>query len=291
MLAMLKTCFPHLKEDKDFKLRYAKWGGIPRYVMELLDEDSQGRLDKAASSADLDEIDRVLGGEQVDDGKASHRILHIQTRGEDPDWKPASIFSRPSLDPRYFAQWRVVPASVYVSRKLVDHFEKKCSTQFRQTLKGAGLAVHPSASAFIGGTLEPFALRELAKGGRFEVRLLSDTINPLDVNPETLTWKEFVKACEKKDPPIRCFVDVDPSSIVEFVDLEEIDPKSSQIQVPFSKTFCAVDAVLPSKVPCNVTINTEHKLILSGKREDRGLDPLVDHLNLKKRFAFSLVFS
>jgi hypothetical protein len=227
-----------------------------------------------------------------DDRKASHRLLHVKIQGENPDWKPSSSFSRPTLDPRYFYEWRVEPASVYVSRELIGQFAKKSPAQLRNLLQVAT----PTDKDPVGCLLEPFALRELAKGGRFEVRLLSHSQTlpspKTETNPPILTWKQFVQACEQKQPLLRCFVDLDRASITEFPDLEEIVADSADIQVPLSKAFCSVDAVLPLNVPCKVTINTESKLVLSNNKENRSsFNTLVDQLNLNKKSRFLLSFN
>lgn len=112
---MLLTCFPEQATSGGngttpaWVERYEKWGGLPRYVFRLLDEEPQAEVDSADTAIDLDRIADVLGKRDIqDDSVASHRLLHLKPLGEQPDGtfvggktREAYLLDRTELGSRY----------------------------------------------------------------------------------------------------------------------------------------------------------------------------------------------
>jgi hypothetical protein len=72
---MRRSCFPHLAAA-GVAARYARWGGVPRYVLDQLDEDSQTELDRALTRRDLDGLAEVLAADELaSDGSTGSAAL------------------------------------------------------------------------------------------------------------------------------------------------------------------------------------------------------------------------
>jgi hypothetical protein len=85
MSDLLNSCFKDLqaKDAAGMQERYLRWGGIPRYVLTRLDEDSQMTLDTALPKVNLDWLaDVICSGDIEGDAAVSHRLFHLKPRGE-----------------------------------------------------------------------------------------------------------------------------------------------------------------------------------------------------------------
>jgi hypothetical protein len=68
--------FDHLL-SAEVKSLYAKWGGIPRYVLENADKPfQQSKLDNASTAVDLDLLVKAIGNPEASDS-ATHRLIHL----------------------------------------------------------------------------------------------------------------------------------------------------------------------------------------------------------------------
>ena len=75
-------CFPGA-DDAGMLSRFARWGGIPRYVLAKLEAAAQQQLEDAVNSTTLDSVLEHSGAlELKSDKDMSHRLLHIKVAGE-----------------------------------------------------------------------------------------------------------------------------------------------------------------------------------------------------------------
>jgi hypothetical protein len=84
---MLACCYPALCETEQARdavwARYDRWGGIPRYVLELLEPHQQAKLEAAITAVSLDKLAEVMGAAAVEDTPiVSHRLVHLKPTGE-----------------------------------------------------------------------------------------------------------------------------------------------------------------------------------------------------------------
>ena len=89
---LLEAAFPALhspEERAGVWERYNRWGGIPRYVLALVDSDSQLLLEGGVTDMRHDKLAMVLCHSEgvifEDDGAISHRLFHLKPRGETED--------------------------------------------------------------------------------------------------------------------------------------------------------------------------------------------------------------
>ena len=139
---MLESCFPHLHDEagrEGVEKRYEKWGGIPRYVLALLDPSAQAKLDNALTGIDFDRLADVLGkGDIEDDSAVSHRLFHLKPAGETAegfeggDKKSAYAIVRTELGSRIIAE------KVYAA--LMQSRSDKLLALLAQPTKGSSLA-------------------------------------------------------------------------------------------------------------------------------------------------------
>jgi hypothetical protein len=79
---MRHTCYPQRPAEQVLE-RYYRWGGIPSYVLDRIDEDFQSDGMSALTPADLEAVAAVLrANELVSDTDISHRLMHMTPRGE-----------------------------------------------------------------------------------------------------------------------------------------------------------------------------------------------------------------
>jgi hypothetical protein len=63
---------------------FAKWGGIPHYVLEYTDTTSQVTLEEAISQANFEEIIRY-SGELNGPDDVSHKLVHLVVQHNSPN--------------------------------------------------------------------------------------------------------------------------------------------------------------------------------------------------------------
>lgn len=101
---MLVSCFPELDNPDGRAIvarRFAKWGGIPRHVLNLLDEAPEDVLQSALSESDLHVVEWVMMARNIGDASpVSHRLFHLKPRGlkEDGDFCNGQLLESYALD-------------------------------------------------------------------------------------------------------------------------------------------------------------------------------------------------
>ena len=110
-------CFPGV-DDAGMMSRFARWGGIPRYVLAKLEAADQQQLEDAVNSTTLDSVIEHSGAlELKSDKDMSHRLLHIKVAGEtDASLLPSSA--------AYYRKSRNELASKYVAELVVHAGER-----------------------------------------------------------------------------------------------------------------------------------------------------------------------
>jgi hypothetical protein len=69
-------------DDDAVRARYALWGGVPRYVLTLLDVTHQ-RIISACDKLQLDELMKLVSAASLEAAtEDSHRIIHFRCQGE-----------------------------------------------------------------------------------------------------------------------------------------------------------------------------------------------------------------
>ena len=133
---------------------YARWGGIPRYVLEKLrEEGSQIELDRAISRSTLARLMEAVGDlEGADD--ASHRVLHFDVK-------------------RPYIRTAVVFGSADIASRVLATLEARDRERLAATLLNAAGETTANADACAG--LPPlladaYARRALRAGGAVSVR-------------------------------------------------------------------------------------------------------------------------
>ena len=260
---MRRTCFPLLsgtEAEAGVQQRFEKWGGIPRYVLGKLDEDSQAELKSAVTLVNIDELFGKLGARQHESNDStSHRLLHFKTAGE------ASAAGGAFLNPGDAASYFLTSSelgSPYIKRLVFDAFEAKDLRRLDELL--ARVPTSPAAAKLFGELYELGALQALLAGGEFDCCELSEggKDGTLALPPSKTSF--FASAAEL-------------ASTVRALSPATLD---STIFVPSSTNYTAVDAALGrSKALVNFTINMEHELKLHhATRVGEGAAPVADAL-------------
>jgi hypothetical protein len=108
MRACRDACFPGV-DEAGMLARFARWGGIPRYVLAKLGAADQQQLEESVTGTTLDSIAEHSGALELQSDKdMSHQLLHIKLVGEvDPSTSPSSA--------EYYRKSRNELASKYVA--------------------------------------------------------------------------------------------------------------------------------------------------------------------------------
>lgn len=228
--------FISLDEDSVLE-RFSRWGGVPRYVLAKIQESDQKILEDAVPSVTLDKLrEYVASGRVTGDDDFSHRLLHLKIRGEVDEGLSNSQAG-------YYIRFRGELASKYVAELVHNHLEKVGKENLRAFIwDSSGIS---SLAALTGQLFEAEAIKRMANGGNFSRRNLSSNIT--DSVPFSAT------------------------STRSFSSVEELSrnhgANNMLIHVPASKSFCAIDAVLPRGVPANMTLNSQHRIYLEGQKQ------------------------
>jgi hypothetical protein len=253
-------CFSGV-DDAGMMSRFARWGGIPRYVLAKLKAADQQQLEDAVNSTTLDSVIEHSGAlELKSDKDMSHRLLHIKVAGEtDASLLPSSA--------DYYCKSRNELASKYVAELVVHAAMNMKHSRVLAFLYGSsGTAMF---SVLHGQLFEPEALRILARGGDFPIRRLRGA-DGKDTNAAS-------------DEHLR----IPPCELVSFGSMKALvaqlaaAPSPTVVYVPESKSFCAVDAILPGSALANATVSANHESIVlvpknKQRRETTDLEVLVE---------------
>ena len=138
--------------ESEFRERYERWLGIPRYVLQLLDEADQNLLDEAIDQCSLEVLAQsftsLTAHKQI-----SHKLIHVQVKG--------GYLKGPTEIAGGYIEERLVAKYVQAKDSDVEHF-----------LAASG--GNADAAAFRGKIFEKKkAHKILRKGGFFMCRDLS----------------------------------------------------------------------------------------------------------------------
>jgi hypothetical protein len=258
---MRRACFPHLsgaEAEAGVQARHDKWGGIPRYVLCNLDDDSQARLDSAVLSVDINELFNKLGARELEsESSASHRLVHLKPAGEAAD----GTFARPG-DARSYVLDRSVLGSPYIKRAVFEALNDQELQRLDALL--TRVPASPAAARLYGDLFELSAMQALLAGGEFDRCELSagGKDDKLVLPPSSKVF--FASAAAL-------------AATVRLLSPAELD---ATVFVPESTNYTAVDAVLGrGKALVNFTINVKHDIKLQhGERDDEGAAPVADAL-------------
>jgi len=97
--------YSHLLAE-DVELRFDKWGGIPRYVLEKVDSRSQDLLEEAIGACSVHLIQQSLGASSAH-AEVSDRILHLRVQAESEYGKTSTDWASPWVAERVaYELWR-----------------------------------------------------------------------------------------------------------------------------------------------------------------------------------------
>ena len=142
--------------DEDVEARYSKWGGIPRYVLQLLHADDQALLDTAINECDM----KALTSSMINlstAAKISHRLVHMTAKDDYCE------------GPKCFA-------SEWVQLELISRYQTYRQQDVHDFLTASG--AQPSIAGFRGKLWERFAHQALQRGGSFWCRDLQTLGEP-----------------------------------------------------------------------------------------------------------------
>ena len=81
---MRETCFPQLAGDvKGVADRYARWGGIPRYVLDKRDPAHQSVLASAIAKTGKEQLLDLCSNTLESHSGVSHRVLHFKVASDE----------------------------------------------------------------------------------------------------------------------------------------------------------------------------------------------------------------
>lgn len=257
---MQAACFPHVEGGEDgVAERYARWGGIPRYVLAKTDTDSQMFLESALSRPDYQQLSNLFGTQELEsEAVASHRLLHLKTAGElDPSLLPSDL--------NFYNLARMELGSSHIADRVYQQISSAADNQLQALL--ASHLRNESVSKLYGDVFERFARDALQAGGTFRVRRLQSDGKGSDSDLRI----------EPSASPVSSFRQVQ----------ELVGTASDRILQPRSKGFCAIDFIFQGRRPANATINQQHILILRSKgKPPGGLFPVADALEITRPVEF-----
>ena len=256
------VCFPELDEG-DVMQRYAKWGGIPRYVLTKLKLDDQRQLDDAVGSADYNAMRKAVAGLiDTDTDKLSSRLLHIKVVGESELNDEQVELVSPDME-AYYQRAGVELASYYVTQMLVERSSKESANQLENFV--AESVGNESYAGTAGKLFEIVAMRKIAAGGSFQRRRVDNGV--LD----RIEFPAVPQVYFTTGGLGRCF---DENGVGAWYS-------------PVSSRYPAVDAVLACvetgssarfPAPANATISETHAVILRAVKSEEGLASVVEAL-------------
>lgn len=246
--AMHGTCFPHIAEA-DVRAGYSLGGGIPRNIFALSSKTLGREIQLAMTSVDLDEMIDEMDSPIIEtDSKQNHRLLHMLPYGV----VGGAAAAPPPMSLEFYVPTRLVLASTEVAHRIYVKAVETANRRLRKLL--AESPSPPTRAALYQSMYENAVLAELEKGCILTCwDSKSDTSSMLTV-----------PRCK------RAYFD-------SIATLSSMNAASSQhLLVPRSKSFAAVDAILPGGHLAQVTISPSHdvKLLGGGNRLKEGLMPV-----------------
>jgi hypothetical protein len=169
--------FDDLSEDKVMNL-YLKWGGVPRYVLELANNEAQqNKLEDAISTCTYDIIKYIGEGDTQED--ISHKLVHIVTNLPE-DGTEYPLYSQKTMK---FASHYV---GEMVTSKLETSLRYRLIDEMNVALKFG------KSNQIIGRLFEVVAHKLLRDGGVFKVRSLDTNMDKsYKINPQDKTFMFF----------------------------------------------------------------------------------------------------
>jgi hypothetical protein len=237
--------------------RYAKWGGIPRYVLQKLLPSDQGQLDTAITTIDLDRLSYVLQEGVIEsDVAVSHRLFHLKPRGETED----GFISPTQLESYSLARMEL--GSPHIINAVLKAMQSKATSRLHELL-AVSLDAHPTLAKLYGDLYQHKALDALAEGGTFQCFNLTD-MKAADSIVLPACQKVFFKSASH----LRREVKVHSESL------------ETTIFVPQPSNYSGLDAVLPGSRLINFTVNLDHDLKLQHATQKEGVVPVLAALNM-----------
>lgn len=221
---------------------FKKWGGIPRYVLEKANiQSDQDELEIAISKCTTYDVMTYTGSEGAPE-HISHKLLHMVVQRDPPEREDGIP---PQLTDRY-SKFQIDVASEYVARRLTDKFGSD-SRHHLELLRS--LQNRQGVPLLFGHLYENYAHQVIPRGGAFPTRNLS-------------TGEEGVFHLEQKTTKLL-------SSVGDVSKVEDGEYGMGH------NTFPGIDAVVrdpPSLF--NMTVTRKEKRDLS----DTTLKSVLDHL-------------
>ena len=237
-------------DDAGLLSRFARWGGIPRYVLAKRALADQQKLEEALTRTTLDSvIEDSEVQELTSDMDESHRLQHIKVAGEvDASLSPSSA--------NFYRKARSELASRYVAEMVVLATMQMKHARILAFLYGSFGT--PKLSVLRGQLFEPEALRILARGGDFAIRRLRSAD---DKHTEAASGEHLrLRRCKL----------VDFGSINALAARLAAASSPAVVHVPKSKSLCAVDAILPGSALANATVSASHESIVLVPKKKLG---------------------
>ncbi len=228
LLVARQLFYPQVRQERLAEL-YAKWGGVPRAVLEKADNDSYQRktMDEALVRArSLSEILSTVGEVAASD-EISNKILHYV------------------VDSDYIGT-QVVFASQWVAEEIIRRGGQQAEHEIRKFL--AAQEANPQAAGLRGQVFEALAHKVLQRGGNFRVKPLGDNSQSATNSTVSEHWpariyKQFSKVTELRG--LACAGDL--------------------YLVPAAKNNKAFDAVRPPQDALQMTVSPRHPINHAGK--------------------------
>ena len=283
--AMARACFPLLLATPDgvagIEKRFRQWGGIPRYVLANVDAFSQALLRDAIAAVTMPRLLGSVSAEGIE-AATSHRVVHIKTAGEvaaalPPDSLvqlrsdtvaatvprlPGSISANgvsaaaaydvmmaADLTPDtllHYLPIRTELGSPFIVEELYERLHVQRTELFTFLDTSAG---NPLIASLRGQVFELAALEQLTGGGVFRVRRLTQgerSGDDVDVRLPPMATARFDTAAALADAG-----------------------NSGKLMRPVSKTYAAIDAVLPTRLGVvNFTVSKTHNIVIDGDKPD-----------------------
>ncbi|CAG8827229.1 22650_t:CDS:1, partial [Cetraspora pellucida] len=219
-----KMLYKHLEKEKVSKL-FHKWGGIPRFVLEKAnDQTQQDKLLDAIARCDEKIFTYIEESESGD-----HKLIHINTNVLIEE----NNIELKNSDP--YTQKVLKFASDYIGERVTIKLEKTIKSRLNNEIK-LSLSCGKS-NQFLGNCFEQIAQRMLRGGGEFNVRSLdSDQLGTIKLNRQN---------------EILIFSAVDAINNGEYCQ-------------PNNKNFPSIDSIIAPNMLFQMTTTREHNIKMIG---------------------------
>jgi hypothetical protein len=214
----------------DWMERFRILGGIPRYVLEVTDHSAKALLEAACRQCELNDCIKIVGLNSTITDKS--KVVH-------------SLVHITSTHP--FTKSSVSYASATALDIIVANKGAEAKHKMAELLESS--AGNPLTASLCGYIFEPFAFELLEKGGDF-------------------TCRQLVHG-NKKWKPADTVLTI-PSSTRMVVDKVELGQTQSQLYIPKTKNYTAIDAWIPGIGAFQMTVGKTHD-IKGGAKDDLKL--------------------